>query len=154
MDKKLPNLKPDELDPAAKAFEALRDEVSDLRNSINQLSQNIQLIPTQDYRRTLAEILRAQDNMSGEIKDLKSHPAINLTPEGFINKLEEIKDRVLERERKCLRETEDTLRFNSKTIGNWIEQAREANRQNWWLVLASVLGFVLGALLIYALKRF
>ena len=154
MDKKLPNLKPDELDPAAKAFEALRDEVLDLRRSINQLSQNIQLIPTQDYRRTLAEILRAQDNMSGEIKDLKSHPAINLTPEGFINKLEEIKDRVLERERKRLRETEDTLRFNSNTIGHWIEQAREANRQNWWLVLASVLGFVLGALLIYALKRF
>ena len=154
MDKKSANPKQDQLDPAAKAFEALRDEVADLRRSINQLSQNIQLIPTQDYRRTLAEILRAQDNMSGEIKELKSHPAINLTPEGFINKLEEIKERVLEKERKRLRETEDTLRFNSKTIGNWVEQAREANRQNWWLVLASVLGFVLGALLIYALKRF
>ena len=154
MDKKLSNPKQDELDPAARAFEALRDEVAELRQSINQLSQNIQLIPTQDYRRTLAEILRAQENMSGEIKDLKSHPAINLTPESFINKLEEIKDRTLERERKRLRETEDTLRFNSNTIGNWIEQAREANRQNWWLILASVLGFVLGALLIYALKRF
>ena len=154
MDKKSANPKQDTLDPAAKAFEALRDEVLDLRRSINQLSQNIQLIPTQDYRRTLAEILRAQDNMSGEIKDLKLHPAINLTPESFINKLEEIKERSLEKERKRLRETEDTLRLNSKTIGNWIEQAREANRQNWWLVLASVLGFVLGALLIYALKRF
>ena len=154
MDKKSANPKQDELDPATKAFEALCDEVLDLRRSINQLSQNIQLIPTQDYRRTLAEILRAQENMSGEIKDLKSHPAINLTPEGFINKLEDIKERVLEKERKRLKETEDTLRFNSKTIGHWIEQAREANRQNWWLVLASVLGFVLGALLIYALKRF
>ena len=154
MDKKLDNPKQDELDPAASAFEALRDEVADLRRSINQLSQNIQLIPTQDYRRTLAEILRAQDNMSVEIKDLKSHPAINLTPEGFINKLEEIKDRILEKERKSLRDIEDTLRFNSNTIGNWIEQAREANRQNWWLVLVGCLGFVLGALLIYALKRF
>ena len=149
MDKKLPNPKLDQLDPAARAFEALRDEVSELRKSINQLSQNIQLIPTQDYRRTLAEILRAQDNISTELNDLKSHPVINLTPEGFINKLEEIKDRVLERERKSLKETEDMLRFNSNTIGNWIEQAREANRQNWWLVLASVLGFVLGALFIY-----
>ena len=148
MDKKIPNPKQDELDPAAKAFEALRDEVSDLRHSINQLSQNIQLIPTQDYRRTLAEILRAQDNMSGEIKDLKSHPAINLTPEGFINKLEEIKDRVLEKERKRLRETEDTLRFNSNTIGNWVEQAREASRQNWWLVLVGGLGFVIGCIVV------
>ena len=154
MDKKSANPKQDELDSAARAFEALSDEVAELRQSINQLSQNIQLIPTQDYRRTLAEILRAQENMSGEIKDLKSHPAINLSPEGFINKLEEIKERVLEKERKSFREAEDTLRFNSKTIGHWIEQAREANRQNWWLVLASVLGFVLGALLIYALKRF
>ena len=146
MDKKLPNPKPDQLDPAAKAFEAVRDEVSELRKSINQLSQNIQLIPTQDYRRTLAQILRAQENMSGEIKDLKSHPAINLTPEGFINKLEEIKDRVLEKERKSLRETEDMLRFNSNTIGNWIEQAREANRQNWWLVLVGCLTFILGGI--------
>ena len=151
MDKKLSPPKPDELDPAAKAFDALRDEVSDLRHSINQLSQNIQLIPTQDYRRTLAEILRAQENMSGEIKDLKSHPAINLTPEGFINKLEEIKDRVLERERKRLRETEDTLRFNSKTIGHWIEQAREANRQNWWLVLVGCVGLFIGGLIIFIL---
>ena len=149
MDKKIQKPKQDELDPAARAFEALRDEVSDLRHSINQLSQNIQLIPTQDYRRTLAEILRAQDNMSGEIKDLKSHPAINLTPEGFINKLEEIKERSLERERKRLRETEDTLRFNSNTIGNWVEQARDANRQNWWLVLVGCLGFVIGGLNIF-----
>ena len=153
MDKKSANPKQDTLDPAASAFEALRDEVSDLRRSINQLSQNIQLIPTQDYRRTLAEILRAQENMSGEIKDLKSHPAINLTPEGFINKLEEIKDRVLERERKHLRETEETLRFNSKTIGNWVEQAREANRQNWWLVLVGCVGLFIGGLIIFILIR-
>jgi predicted nucleic acid-binding Zn-ribbon protein len=152
LDKKSANPKQDTLDPAASAFEALRDEVADLRQSINQLSQNIQLIPTQDYRRTLAQILRAQDNMSGEIKELRSHPAINLTPEGFINKLEEIKDRSLERERKSLRDIEDTLRFNSNTIGNWVEQAREANRQNWWLVLASVLGFVLGGTLFWFLR--
>ena len=153
MDKKSANPKQDTLDPAAKAFEALRDGVLDLRRSINQLSQNIQLIPTQDYRRTLAQILRAQENMSGEIKELKSHPAINLTPEGFINKLEEIKDRVLERERKSLKETEDMLRFNSNTIGNWIEQAREANRQNWWLVLVGCVGLCIGGLIIFILIR-
>jgi len=153
LDKKSANPKQDTLDPAAKAFEASRDEVSDLRRSINQLSQNIQHIPTQDYRRTLAHILRAQDNMSGEIKDLKSHPAINLTPEGFINKLEEIKDRVLEKERKSFRETEDTLRFNSNTIGHWIEQAREANRQNWGLVLAGCVGLFIGGLIIFILIR-
>jgi len=153
LDKKSANPKQDTLDPAAKAFEALRDEVLDLRRSINQLSQNIQLIPTQDYRRTLAQILRAQENMSGEIKELKSHPAINLTPEGFINKLEEIKDRVLERERKSLKETEDMLRFNSNTIGNWIEQAREANRQNWWLVLVGCVGLCIGGLIIFILIR-
>jgi hypothetical protein len=153
LDKKIQKPKQDELDPAASAFEALRGEVSDLRQSINQLSQNIQLIPTQDYRRTLAQILRAQENMSGEIKDLKSHPAINLTPESFINKLEEIKDRTLERERKSLRETEDTLRFNSNTIGNWVEQAGEANRQNWWLVLVGCVGLFIGGLIIFLLIK-
>ena len=78
---------------------------------------------------------------------------MSLTPEGFINKLEEIKERVLEKERKRLRETEDTLRFNSNTIGNWVEQAGEANRQNWWLVLVGCVGLFIGGLIIFLLIR-
>ncbi|NBS35504.1 MAG: hypothetical protein EBS82_06680, partial [Methylocystaceae bacterium] len=61
-----------DLDPAARAFEALRDEVAELRHAISHLTQHVETIPTQDYRKTLAEILRAQENMSAEIKDLKS----------------------------------------------------------------------------------
>jgi len=154
LDKKLPNSKQAELDPAAQAFEALHNEVLDLRRSINQLTDYLQTIPTQDYRKTLAEILRAQNIVSDELKDLKSHPAINLTPEGFINKLEEIKERSLERERKSLKAVADTLRSNSNTIGHWIDQAREANQQTWRLVQIGSLGIILGGAAVYALKLF
>jgi len=141
-----------DLDPAARAFEALRDEVADLRHAINQLAQHVETIPTQDYRKTLAEILRAQDNMSAEIKDLKSHPAISLTPERFLKEIEETKDRSLQKERKSLNTMEDTLRANSNTIGHWIEQARAANIQNWRIIQVGCLGIFLGGAIVFALK--
>jgi glutamyl/glutaminyl-tRNA synthetase len=142
----------DDLDPAARAFIALSDEVTELRNTIDHLTRNIETIPTQDYRKTLAELLRAQDIMSSEIKELKSHPAINLTPERFLNELEDSKDRFMQKERKSLNTMEDTLRANSNTIGQWIEQARTANIQNWRIIQAACLGIVLGGVIVFALK--
>jgi predicted nucleic acid-binding Zn-ribbon protein len=142
----------DDLDPAARAFEALRDEVADLRHAINHLAQSVETIPTQDYRKTLAEILRAQDNMAAEITDLKSHPAISLTPERFLKEIEEIKDRSLQKERKSLNTMEDTLRANSNTIGHWIEQARAANIQNWRIIQVGCLGILLGGIIVFVFK--
>jgi len=152
MQKNLITPEQDDLDPAARAFEALRDEVADLRHAINHLAQHIETIPTQDYRKTLAEILRAQENMSAEIKDLKSHPAISLTPERFLKEIEEIKDRSLQKERKSLNTMEDTLRANSNTIGHWIEQARAANIQNWRIIQVGCLGIFLGGAIVFVFK--
>ena len=142
----------DDLDPAARAFEALRDEVADLRHAINHLAQHIETIPTQEYRKSLAEILRAQVNMSAEIKDLKSHPAISLTPKRFLKEIEETKDRSLQKERKSLNTMEDALRTNSNMIGQWIEQARAANIQNWRIIQVGCLGIVFGGAIVFALK--
>ena len=152
MQKNLITPEQDDLDPAARAFEALRDEVADLRHAINHLAQHIETIPTQDYRKTLAEILRAQENMSAEIKDLKSHPAISLTPERFLKEIEETKDRSLQKERKSLNTMEDTLRANSNTIGHWIEQARAANIQNWRIIQVGCLGIFLGGAIVFVFK--
>jgi hypothetical protein len=152
MHKNLITPKQADLDPAARAFEALRDEVAELRHAINHLTQHVEIIPTQDYRKTLAEILRAQENMSAEIKDLKSHPAISLTPEEFLKQLEETKDRSLQKERKSLNTMEDTLRANSNMIGQWIEQARAANIQNWRIIQVGCLGIFLGGAIVFALK--
>ena len=153
MQKNLITPEQDDLDPAARAFEALRDEVADLRHAINHLAQHIETIPTQDYRKTLAEILRAQENMSAEIKDLKSHPAISLTPGRFLKEIEETKDRSLQKERKSLNTMEDTLRTNSNMIGQWIEQARAANIQNWRIIQVGCLGLIFGGLLIFFLTK-
>jgi len=152
MQKNLITPEQDDLDPAARAFEALRDEVADLRHAINHLAQHIETIPTQDYRKTLAEILRAQENMSAEIKDLKSHPAISLTPGRFLKEIEETKDRSLQKERKSLNTMEDTLRANSNTIGHWIEQARAANIQNWRIIQVGCLGIFLGGAIVFVFK--
>ena len=53
MQKNLITPEQDDLDPAARAFEALRDEITDLRHAINHLAQHVETIPTQDYRKRL-----------------------------------------------------------------------------------------------------
>ena len=53
MQKNLITPEQDDLDPAARAFEALRDEVTDLRHAIKHLAQHVETIPTQDYRKRL-----------------------------------------------------------------------------------------------------
>ena len=145
MHKNLITPKQADLDPAARAFEALRDEVTELRSIIDHLSRHIETIPTQDYRKTLAQLLRAQDIISSEIKELKSHPAINLTPERFLNDLEDSKDHFLQKERQSLKDMEHMLLANSKVIGYWIEQARTVNSQNWMIILAGCIGIFIGA---------
>ena len=78
-------------DPATRAFDALREELARVRQSMEDLRAGIQQSRPHDYRKTLGEILRAQQSVDVELQAIKSHPAINLTPDRFMHQLEEAK---------------------------------------------------------------
>jgi len=99
----------DPRDHATRAFDALRNELIEVRQSVESLSTGIQQIRPYDYRKSLGQILRAQEGIEIELEGIKSHPAIRLTPDGFAHELEKSKSELIKEDRRDLRILIDAL---------------------------------------------
>jgi hypothetical protein len=128
-------------DPATRAFDELRDELARVRQSMEDLCAGIQQSRPHDYRRTLGEILRAQESVKVELQAIKSHPAINLTPDRFAHQIEEAKNEMIKEDRRKLKVIMDALEHNCITIKDYFETANEANRQKIMIIGAGVICF-------------
>jgi hypothetical protein len=131
-------------DPATRAFDELRDELARVRQSMEDLCAGIQQSRPHDYRRTLGEILRAQESVKVELQAIKSHPAINLTPDRFAHQIEEAKNEMIKEDRRKLKVIMDALEHNCITIKDYFETANEANRQKIMIIGAGVICFFFG----------
>jgi hypothetical protein len=134
-------------DPATRAFDALRDELARVRHSMENLHAGIQQSRPHDYRRTLGEILRAQQSVDVELQAIKSHPAINLTPDRFMHQLEEAKNEMIKADRRKLKVIMDALEHNCIAIKDYVDTANEANRQKIMIIGAGIICFSIGVFL-------
>ena len=134
-------------DPATRAFDALRDELVRVRLSVEELHTGIQLSRQHDYRRTLGEILRAQQSVDVELQAIKSHPAINLTPDRFMHQLEEAKNEMIKADRSKLKVIMDALEHNCIAIKDYVDTANEASRQKIIIIGAGIICFSIGVFL-------
>ena len=129
----------DDRDPATRAFDALRDELTSVRQSVETLHTSIQQNRPHDYRKTLGEILRAQQSVDDELRSLRSHPAINVTHEGFSHQIEREKDRLVAGEKRQLNDTINALR---------------ANAQKWILISTGFACILFGAIFAFSIVTF
>ena len=136
----------DPRDPATRAFDALRDELINVRQSVENLNANIQQSRPYDYRKTLGQILRTQESVETELEAIKSHPAIRLTPDDFAQQLEKAKNELLKVDQKNLRTLLDVLKHNCKMMKDYVESANEAAWQRLYICGAAVLFFCIGAI--------
>ena len=134
----------DPRDPATRAFDALRDELMNVRLSVESLNLNIQQSRPYDYRKTLGQILRTQESVENELAAIKSHPAIRLTPDGFAQQLETAKNELLKVDQQNLRALLDVLKHNCKMMKDYMESANEAAWQRLHISGAAVLFFCIG----------
>jgi hypothetical protein len=137
----------DDRDPATRAFDALRDELARVRQSMEDLRAGIQQSRPHDYRRTLGEILRAQQNVDVELQAIKSHPAINLTPDRFVHQLEEARNEMIKADQRKLKIIMNALEHNCITIKDYFETANEASRQKIMVISAGIICFCIGTFL-------
>ena len=131
-------------DPATRAFDALRDELANVRQSVESLNLNIKQSQPYDYRKTLGQILRTQESVETELEAMKSHPAIRLTPDGFAQQLEKAKNELLKVDQQNLRALLDVLKDNCKMMKDYVESANEAAWQRLYICGAAVLFFCIG----------
>ena len=134
-------------DPATRAFDALRDELARVRQSMEDLRAGILQSRPHDYRRTLGEILRAQQSVDVELQAIKSHPAINLTPDRFVHQLEEAKNEMIKADQRKLKIIMNALEHNCITIKDYFETANEAKRQKIMIIGAGIICFSIGLFL-------
>jgi Family of unknown function (DUF6118) len=136
----------DHRDPATRAFDALRDELASVRQSMEDLRAGIQQSRPHDYRKTLGEILRAQQSVDVELQAIKSHPAINLTPDRFSHQLEEAKKEAIRADRRDLKIIMDALMHNCITLRNYMEVAYKASHQRIMIASSGLIFFMVGTL--------
>ncbi len=132
-------------DPATRAFDALRDELINVRQSVENLNLNIKQSQPYDYRKTLGQILRTQESVETELAAIKSHPAISMTPGSFAQQFESAKNELLKVDQQNLRASLDILKHNCKMMKDYVESANEGAWQRLYICGAAVLFFCIGA---------
>lgn len=141
-------------DPATRAFDALRVELARVRQSVENLNAGIQQSQPHDYRRTLGEILRTQKSVDAELQALKSHPAINIRPEGFSHQITREKDRLIAGEKRELKETIDKLNNNSQLLEKFISRGRDASSQLEMLIFTGFACILFGSIFAFSVVTF
>lgn len=136
----------DPRDPATRAFDALRNELIEVRQSVESLNTSIQQGRPYDYRKSIGQILRTQEEIEIELKGIKSHPAIKLTPEGFAHQLKEVKSELIKEDKRDLRILIDALTHNCLVMKGYVESANEAARQKLIIAGVAFLFFFIGTI--------
>ena len=141
-------------DPATRAFDALRDELARVRQSMEDLRTGIQQSRPHDHRRTLGEILRVQEGVEAELHTLKTRPAIQYTPESFSREIERERSRLVEGDKREIRGTIDALNKHSHQLNELVQRGTDANAQSAILFITALFCLILGSTLFLPIAAF
>ena len=141
-------------DPATRAFDALRDELARVRQSVETLNAGIQQSRPHDYRRTLGEILRVQEGVEAELNVLKKRPAIQYTPESFSREMERERSRLVEGDKREFRGAIDALGKHSQQLNELVQRGLDANSQSAMLIITALSCLIIGSTLFLPIAAF
>ena len=144
----------DPRDPATRAFDALRDELARVRQSMEDLRAGIQQSQPHDYRRTLGEILRVQEGVEAELHALKARPAIQYTPESFSQEMERERTRLVENDRREIRDTINGLDDTLRKLKKLLETTFEDYMIKWMIIAAGFIGILFGSIFCFSVVTF
>lgn len=140
MDEPEPQEEPGAPDEAAEAFEALRQEVHELRRfAVAAVQQR------PDYTPTLSAV-------AASLAKIEGHPAFQLTQQAHAQQLRAAQEAAQRRGENALASATSRVSNVASELARTVDQARTADRQNWRLVQAGVGGLALGAALYAALS--
>lgn len=139
-------------DPAAAAFEALREEVALVRRAVAGLAAERGTIP--DYSETLGQILQASTVSARRLKALAEFPAFRLTPEIIGRQINDAAQTARRSDHAMMAEASAAVRQVTQELTVQLQFARTAKTQRIWLVATGIMGLVAGMALWAAVTRF
>ena len=116
-------------DGAARAFEALRAEVSVLRRAVEALPGAIEEVRAPDYGPTLGAMAQALSGLGEGLAAIEEHPALALTPEGHARAIERAGAEIVSEASRALREETDAVAREGRRLAAIVGQAAARDRQ-------------------------
>lgn len=143
---------PAELD-ATEAFEAMNRRLAGVSAAIDGFAMRFDDLQERDYTKDLAQIDQRIERLGEGINILSRRPAMALTPERIAGQIDEAAQNVRKAEQAAWAQARQQLNVEVSSIREVVYSAREAAKQDRWLMVCGGLGVVLGALLMFLLPR-
>ena len=134
-------------DPAAQAFEALRQEIALLRRAVMGLAADQSSIEVPDYSETLGTISRMVSFIGKRLVALSEMPAFGYTPQDWSHKIEIASEEARRKDREAITLSGEILRKTTEDLTRSLMSAREAARQQRLLLWTGGGGILAGMLL-------
>ena len=132
------------LDPAAAAFEALREEVALARRAVAGLAAERTSLEIPDHSETLAQILHASTIIARRLRALSEAPALQLSAQGWGHAIAEAGEAARRGDKHALSEARAALQGAAQGLKAATRSAREADRQRAWLEATGIAGLIVG----------
>ena len=132
------------IDPAAAAFERLREEVALASRAVAGLAAERAAIDIPDYSETLAQILQANAVTAKRLKDLSETPTLQMSAKNWGHEIEAAAETARRADQHALSQARAAFREATGNLRGWLHSARDADRQNTWLIATGIAGAVVG----------
>tara|TARA_R110000744_G_scaffold379791_2_gene498759 strand:+ start:233 stop:721 length:489 start_codon:yes stop_codon:yes gene_type:complete len=131
-------------DPAARAFNDLRAEVSVMRRALEAMPQALEVNQPPDYARDIAQVKQAVDALTTRMASLEKKPALSMTPAAYAREIEWAGQATTEEVRTRLKQAERHFAEQTTLLEQWVLGARTAESQSRWLFGMAVVSFICG----------
>lgn len=134
-------------DPATAAFEMLREEVALVRRAVAGLAAERASIDIPDYSETLAQILQANAMTAKRLKDLNEAPALQMSADSWAREIAKAGEAARHADHVALSQARATFQDTIENLQGLLRSARDAGRQDTWLIATGIAGIVAGTVL-------
>lgn len=141
-------------DGAARAFEALRAEVSVMRRAVEALPGAIEEVRAPDYGPTLGAIAQTLSGLEEGLAAIEKHPAVKLTPESYARAIERAGAGIMREASRALRDETDAVERERRQLAAIVGQAATRERQNRQRIRFGIGGIAIGLVLFPCLSAF
>ena len=134
-------------DPAALAFEALREEVALVRRAVTGLAAERTAIEIPDYSETLGQIMRTSAATTNSLKVLAEMPALRLMAKDWGREIAAASGEARRADGEMFERAVEALQQATHNVTVSLRSARSAENQRQWLLWTAASGVVAGMLL-------
>ena len=137
-------------DPAAQAFEGVREELALLHQAVKGMAADRHELVIPDYNATLSQMAEKLEVVDEQLAVIAARPALRLTPETLSAHIKKAADLASQTQRDELQSTRNNLVTATNAIVARVNSARDRDEQKLWNWGFAAGGIVIGMLITLA----